>query len=67
MLLLKKALTEREGLRIRKKTTAGKERTRRQLEQTIAAYQKLAEEDWLAGLFNGQCLAELWRRRRANT
>ena len=27
---------------MRKKTTAGKERTRRQLEQTIAAYQKLA-------------------------
>lgn len=43
---------------MRKKTTAGKERTRRQLEQTIAAYQKLAEEDWLTGLYNGRAMEE---------
>lgn len=43
---------------MKKRTTAGKEKTRRQLEQTIAAYQKLAEEDWLTGLYNGRAMEE---------
>ena len=56
---------------MRKKTTAGKERTRRQLEQTIAAYQKLAEEDWLTGLYNGRAMdekaGEYLKRNRAGS
>ena len=43
---------------MKKKATAGKEKTRRQLEQAIAAYQKLSEEDWLTGLYNGRAMEE---------
>lgn len=43
---------------MRKNNLAGKDRTRRQLEQAIAAYQKLAEEDWLTGLYNRGAIEE---------
>ena len=43
---------------MRKRATAGKDKTRKQLEQAIAAYQKMAEEDWLTGLYNSRAMEE---------
>ena len=37
---------------MKKRASTGKVQTKKQLEQAIAAYQKLAEEDWLTGLYN---------------